>query len=78
MTSQGTGHRPQGTGRSLRRSAFSCRPAMRLATAMSLVLGFVGLAHAAKDAQIPDWVVQASTNAPLKGEWRSFFWKTRC
>jgi len=70
MTSQGTGHRPQGTWHSFRRSAFSCRPAMRLATAMSLVLGFVGLAHAAKDAQIPDWVVQASTNAPLKGEWR--------
>ncbi|HEY2015874.1 MAG TPA: hypothetical protein VGH38_20365, partial [Bryobacteraceae bacterium] len=38
--------------------------------AILLLLGGVGVAHASKDAQLPDWVVQASTNAPLKGEWR--------
>ncbi|HEY1502489.1 MAG TPA: DUF3857 and transglutaminase domain-containing protein [Acidobacteriaceae bacterium] len=26
--------------------------------------------HASKDAPLPDWVLQASTDAPLKGEWR--------
>ena len=35
-----------------------------------LALGCVGAAHAAKDADVPDWFVETVTQAPLKSEWR--------
>ena len=40
-----------------------------LLTACISVLGFSTLAHAAKDAPLPDWVLQAAANATLKPEW---------
>lgn len=43
---------------------------MLIALAGTLVLGCTGVAHASKDPELPDWVTQAATNAPLKGEWR--------
>lgn len=39
------------------------------ALAAGLLAGCTGSAHASKDAQLPDWVMQASANAPLKAEW---------
>ncbi|MGC2300508.1 MAG: DUF3857 domain-containing protein, partial [Acidobacteriaceae bacterium] len=43
---------------------------IRIGMGALLMLGCVVTAHASKDAQLPDWVLQASTDAPLKGEWR--------
>ena len=62
MRDQGSGDREQGTGN----RAWSAG----VRTGVFLVLGFAGAAHASRDAQVPDWVTQAATDAPLKGEWR--------
>jgi hypothetical protein len=35
-----------------------------------LLLECAARAHGSKDSQIPDWVTQAATSEPLKGEWR--------
>jgi transglutaminase-like putative cysteine protease len=35
-----------------------------------LLGGCAAVAHASKDAQLPDWVTQAATDSALKGEWR--------
>ena len=40
------------------------------AVAVVLAAGCGPLAHASKDVQLPDWVTQAATDAPLKAEWR--------
>ncbi len=56
-----------------RRTGKAERPAMRATVAWAgalVVLGCAGAAHASKDVQLPDWVTQAATDAPLKAEWR--------
>ena len=40
------------------------------ALAVALVTWCVGVGHASKDAPVPDWVLQASTDTPLQGGWR--------
>lgn len=62
MRDQGSGNRAQGTG-------FRA-PGTRVWMGLLLLLGCAGAAHASKEAQLPDWVTQAATDAPLKGEWR--------
>ena len=34
-----------------------------------MMAGCASMAHASKDAQLPDWVSQAVTAAPLKADW---------
>lgn len=55
-----------------RRTATGARRAIRGTRVWmgALLLGCVATAHASKDAQLPDWMLQASADAPLKGEWR--------
>ena len=55
--------RVQGTGCRVQRG-------FRHVAAALLFLSCAGVAHAAKDVQLPDWVLQAATDAPLKGEWK--------
>jgi Domain of Unknown Function with PDB structure (DUF3857)/Transglutaminase-like superfamily len=38
--------------------------------AIVFIVSGANLAHAAKDVPLPDWVLQAAANAPLKPEWR--------
>jgi hypothetical protein len=57
---QRTGCRAKGTGCALR----------GVWAGVLLTLACAGTARASKDAQVPDWVTQAATGAPLKGEWR--------
>ena len=69
MTSEGTGHRPQATAISDQRSA--CRkgsPTLRARAAAYavLVLSSAGMAHAASNPTLPDWVMQA---ANATGSW---------
>jgi transglutaminase-like putative cysteine protease len=47
-----------------------CRALKKLVTAAMLLAACGGMAHASKDVQLPDWMLQASTDAPLKSEWR--------
>jgi hypothetical protein len=62
----GIGAGPVGDGRRLSRAGRAWRWAWGIAL---LTLGCVGTAHASKDVQLPDWVMEAATNAPLKSEW---------
>jgi hypothetical protein len=65
--------RDQTKERRARTSPISGRPSLRGAriwTAALLMVGCVAMAHASKDAQLPDWVLQAATDAPLKADWR--------
>ena len=41
----------------------------RIWTAALMMAGCASMAHASKDAQLPDWVSQAVTAAPLKADW---------
>ncbi len=45
-------------------------PKRRVVQMALLFVASSGIAHASKDVQLPDWVTQAATDAPLKAEWR--------
>lgn len=42
----------------------------RSVLSLALLTASVGVGHASSNPQLPDWVTQAATDAPLKGDWR--------
>ena len=42
----------------------------RSVLSLALLAASVGVGHASSNPQLPDWVTQAATDAPLKGDWR--------